>query len=87
MGCAIKASLVGKLSYPPKEVNDRLMTMWLPFYHRKMLAATIISAYAPTTINTDETKDKFYERFEYVISTVPTADKLIILGDFNPGVG
>ena len=32
---------------------------------------------------TDETKDKFYEDFEYVISAIPTADKLIILGYFN----
>ena len=37
--------------------------------------------------NRDETKDKFYEDFENVISAVPTADKLIILGDFNPRVG
>ena len=37
--------------------------------------------------NTDETKDKFYKDFEYVISAVPTANKLIILGDFNARVG
>ena len=49
--------------------------------------APIISAYAPTMTNTDETKDKFYEDFEYVISAVSAADKLIILGDFNARVG
>ena len=37
--------------------------------------------------NKDETKDKFYEYLEYVISAVPAADKLIILGDFNARVG
>ena len=41
--------------------------------------ATIISAYVPTMTNTDETKVKFYENFEYFISIVPAADKLIIL--------
>ena len=40
-------------------------------------------AYARTMTNTDETKDKFNEDFEYIISAVPTVDKLIILGDFN----
>ena len=51
--------------------------------HRKKFT-TIISSYAP---NTDETKDKFYEDFEYDISNVPAADKLIILGDFNARAG
>ena len=60
--------------------------MRLPLHHWKKFA-TIISAYAPTMTNTDKTKDKFYEDFEYVISVVPTADKLIILGDFNARVG
>ncbi len=45
--------------------------------------AIIISPYAPTMTNADETKDKFYEDFEYVISAVPAADKLIILVNFN----
>ena len=43
--------------------------------------ATIIWA------NMDETKEKLYEVFEYVISAVTAADKLIILGDFNTRVG
>ena len=47
----------------------------------------MISTYAPTMTNTDETKDKFYEDFEYVISAVPAEDKLIILSDFNARVG
>ena len=37
--------------------------------------------------NTDETKDKFSEDFEYAISAVSAADKLIILDDFNTRVG
>ena len=58
------------------------MTMRLPLCHRKKFT-TIISAYASTNTNTDETKDKFYEDFEYIIFSVPAADKLIILGNFN----
>ena len=78
VGYAIKISLVGKLACH--------LTMRLPLHHRKKFA-TIISAYAPTIINTDEIKDKFYENFKYVISAVPIADKIINLGDFNAKVG
>ena len=57
--------------------------MRLPLYHRKKFA-TIICASALTMTNTDETKDKF---FEYVISAVPVADKLVIRSDFNARIG
>ena len=62
VGYAIKTSLVGKLACPLKGVNDCFMTMRLPLHHGKKFA-TIISAYAPTMTNADETKDKFYEDF------------------------
>ena len=86
VGYAIKTSLVTKLACPPKDVNDHLMTeistsSWEKVcYHHQ-------HAYASTMTNTDETKDKFYEDFKYVISTVPTADKIIIIDDFNARVG
>ena len=53
-------------------------------YHH---CTTIVSAYAPTMTNPDEVKDKFYEDLNAIITTVPSADKLIILGDFNARVG
>ena len=37
--------------------------------------------------NPDEIKNKFYEDLNAVITTVPNADRLIILGDFNARVG
>ena len=86
MGYAIKTSLIGKLACPNKGVNDRLMTMRLPLHHGKKFA-TIISAYTPTMTIPDETKEKFFEDFEYVISAAPAVDKLIILGDFNARAG
>ena len=82
----LKSTLVGKLAPLPKVVDDCLMTMRLPFHHKKKFA-TIISSDALNMTNIDETKDKFYEDFEYVISAVPAADKLILLGDFNARVG
>ena len=85
VGFAIKSSLVNKLDSPPKGINDRLMTVRLPLTEKKFV--TLISAYAPTMTNPDETKDKFYEDLVDTISSVPNTDKLIILGDFNARVG
>lgn len=60
--------------------------MRLPLLHGKKFA-TLVSAYAPTMTNPDEIKGKCYEDLNAVIATVPNADKLIILGDFNARVG
>ena len=48
---------------------------------------TLVSCYAPTMTNPDEVKNKFYEDSNTIITTVPDADKLIVLGDFNARVG
>ena len=85
VGFAIKSSLVNQLDSPPKGINDRLMTVRLPLTDKKFV--TLISAYAPTMTNPDETKDKFYEDLVNTITSVPNTDKLIILGDFNARVG
>jgi len=45
--------------------------------------ATIISTYAPTMANPDETKEAFYKGLNRMVSEVNSRDKLIILGDFN----
>ena len=75
-----------KLAGPPKCVYDRLMTMKLPLsYGRKHV--TTISAYDPTVTIPEDVKDKFYEELHSVIATVPRADRLIILRDFNARVG
>ena len=86
VGFAIKSTLVSKMAGPPKAINDRLMTMRLPFSNGKK-HATLISAYAPTMTNPEDVKDKFYEDLNDVITSTPRADKLIILGDFNARVG
>ena len=62
------------------------MTLRLPLAKGQKFA-TLISCYAPTMTNPDEAKIKFYEELNTVIATVPDADKLIILGDFNARVG
>ena len=86
VGFAVKNVLVSKLAGPPKGVNDRLMTLRLPLSNGKKFA-TLVSAYAPTMTNSDEVKDKFYEDLNRVLASVPSGDKLFILGDFNARVG
>ena len=85
VGFAIKTELMGKLPSSPKGFNDRLMTLRLPIEGNRF--ATLISAYAPTMTNPDNTKEKFYEDLKNLIEKTPRADKLIILGDLNARVG
>ncbi|VDL91623.1 unnamed protein product [Schistocephalus solidus] len=66
-------------------INDGLMSFCLPLWGDKF--ATIISAYAPPMTSSDAAKDKFYEDLHVLLATVPKADKLIVLGDFNARVG
>ena len=58
VGFAIKSALIGKLVGLPNGINDRLISVRIPFSHGKKFAI-IISAYAPTLTNPDEVKDKF----------------------------
>ncbi|XP_035699628.1 craniofacial development protein 2-like [Branchiostoma floridae] len=85
VGFAIKTDLVSKLASLPRGINDRLMTLKLPLGQNKNV--TIISVYAPTMTNPQETKDKFYEELDHLISSIPIAEKVIILGDLNARVG
>ena len=85
VGFAIKSHIARKLTTLPQAINDRLMTLQLPLRGKKN--AVLISAYAPTMTNTDDTKTKFYEDLETLISAVPRSNKVFILGDFNARVG
>ncbi|XP_013793840.1 craniofacial development protein 2-like [Limulus polyphemus] len=85
VGFAIRSDLASTLPHMPEGIDDHLMTLQLPLTNNKNM--TLISAYAPTMTNQDETKDMFYEDLESVISSVPRYDKLVILGDFNARVG
>ncbi|VDL89047.1 unnamed protein product [Schistocephalus solidus] len=81
----IRNGIVVPLPCLPQGINDRLMSLRLPLWGDKF--ATIISAYAPPMTSSDAAKDKFYEDLHALLATVPKADKLIVLGDFNARVG
>ena len=73
------------MSSLPQGINDRIMTMKLTLTGKNK--ATIVSAYAPTMTSPDDIKDQFYEERNALMTAVPKAEKLIILGDFNARVG
>ena len=85
VGFAIRTSLVKHLEGKfPVGINERLMTMCLPL---KGNTLHIISAYAPTLPQSEESKDSFYATLNDAINTVPSSHKLLLLGDFNARVG
>ncbi|VDL89362.1 unnamed protein product [Schistocephalus solidus] len=84
---AIRNDIVGHLPYLPQSINDHLMSLRLPF--RGDQFTVIVRAYALPPIqmtSSDATKDKFYEDLHALLATVPKADKLVVLGDFNARV-
>lgn len=84
VGFAVKNQLINHLASLPKGINDCLITLKLPLSGKK---ATIISAYAPTMINSEEIKTKFYDDLEVITAATDSSDKLMIIGDFNARVG
>ncbi|VDL94958.1 unnamed protein product [Schistocephalus solidus] len=82
---AIRNDIVGCLPCLPQVINDRLMSLHMPLRGDKF--ATIISAYAPPMTSADPAKEKFYEDLHALLATVPKADNLIVLVDFNARVG
>ena len=84
VGFAIRTSLMKSIPSLPVGINERLMKLLLPLTESRHL--TIISAYAPTLTNSDETKEKFYEYLDQLIRSTSPSDKLLFMGDFNARV-
>nr|VZH93634.1 unnamed protein product [Spirometra erinaceieuropaei] len=83
----IRNDIVGRLPCLPQGINDCLMSLRLPLRGGGKFAI-IISAYAPPMSSPDAAaRDKFYVDLHALLATVPKADKLIVLGDFNARVG
>ena len=85
VGFAIRTSLMKSIPSLPVGINERLMKRCLPLSKSHHL--TIISVYAPTLTNSDETKEKFYEDLDQLIRSTSPNDKLLIMGDFNARAG
>ncbi|XP_069776228.1 craniofacial development protein 2-like isoform X2 [Narcine bancroftii] len=81
----VKSFIASKLENLPTGLSDRIMSMRLPLQNKCRI--TLISVYVPTLQVEPAEKDKFYTDLCNLIQRTPTADKVVILGDFNARVG
>ncbi|XP_064117589.1 craniofacial development protein 2-like [Macrobrachium nipponense] len=85
VGFTVKNCMLFSLTEYPSGINERLMTFRLYLEGNKH--ATVISAYAPTLLAEDQTKELFYAALDTVLTAIPNEDKLMLLGDFSARVG
>jgi len=85
IGFAIRSSLLAQITESLVGINERLMTLHLPLIKGRFM--TVVSAYAPTLVSDETTKDSFYSCLHATLQAVPRNDRLVILGDFNAWVG
>jgi exonuclease III len=64
--------------------TERLLSLNL---HTSSGCVSLISAYSPTLMAPAETKDSFYAQLSSTISSIPNANRIVLLGDFNARVG
>ncbi|XP_069994152.1 craniofacial development protein 2-like [Penaeus vannamei] len=83
VGLAVKNSLLGMIE-PGKERSERILSFCLCTLDGPV---TLLSVSAPTLYFTHEAKDQFYDQLQSTIQKVPSANSLILLGDFNARVG
>ena len=85
VGFAVSDRVKGILTGEPNGISPRIISMRLRISSGQF--ATIFSIYAPTMCTPDEDKDQFYIQLSSAIRSVPSKDKLFLLGDFNARVG
>jgi len=59
VGFAIRTSLISQITETPIGINERLMTLRLPLAKGRYM--TVLSAYAPTLVSDEATKDLLYD--------------------------
>ena len=85
VGLAIRDSIARSLTELPVGHSERLMSVRLPLARSRHM--TIISAYAPTLMADEDTKDQFYSELTLLLQRVSREDRLVLMGDFNARVG
>lgn len=67
-----------------KPINDRICLLTIALKKSKL---TLICAYAPTDVSTEEDKEDFYNLLEETCLNIPNNHIRILLGDLNAKVG
>ena len=50
-------------------------------------SCSLVSVYLPILSATPDAEDEFYENLATTILTIPSSERLVLLGDFNARVG
>ena len=83
VGFAVRNSLLNTVELGSNG-SERLLTLRLNTTARPV---TLVSVYALTLSATSYTKDEFYDKLTAIISSTPSKEQLVLLGDFNARVG
>ena len=67
--------------------SSRCVSAGLQVYKRPSSRIYLVSCYAPTRTASRENKAAFFQELERIISSVPSGERYVILGDFNTCVG
>ena len=86
MGLALKESICSNSTYTTEYVDERLMAMWFEISGQSG-AVNFISAYAPTEVSKDETKQAFWDRLDSLVQRIPAKECLYVLMDANAQTG
>ena len=86
MGLAVKESICSNSTYTTEYVDERLMAMRFEISGQSG-AVNFISAYAPTEVSKDETKQAFWDRLDSLVQRIPAKECLYVLMDANARTG
>jgi len=82
---AIRKDMLTRLAAVPSTLSDCLSSIRITLAEKRVL--TLMAVYAPTMIYDDAMRVNFYVDLGRVLSNVPKADKLFVLGNFDARVG
>ena len=86
VGLAVKESICSNSTYTTEYVDERLMAMRFEISGQSG-AVNFISAYAPTEVSKDETKQAFWDRLDSLVQRIPAKECLYVLMDANARTG
>ncbi|BHF69984.1 hypothetical protein SprV_0301303100 [Sparganum proliferum] len=80
-----RGDIVERLLYLQQDVNNRRMSLRLPLREAKFV--TIANAYTTPMTSSEGPETKSYEELHVLLDTLPKANRLAVLGDFNSSHG
>ena len=86
VGLAVKESICSNSTYTTQYDDERLMAMRFEISGQSG-AVNFVSAYAPTEVSKDETKQAFSDRLDSLVQRIPAKECVYVLMDANPRTG